>query len=1029
MKKKSLFVIFVLSIFIFQGLFSGDLSHTRKMRIAKTQFFDIIYSDESLYTANLIWDNADELYQKAFDLIHAKKSFRIPVVISPDSDVLEIKYSPSPYNRIIIYEAVPGEDLSCFEDTILGLFYHEVLKAVSVSVRYKYVETIKNFVGTDSFQPVSLLSLPFSFAEGFSFINEGNGDDYGRFNDGYFLQLLSEAKLEGKFPTWMQASVNRSVYPGRDYSLAAGTAFIAYLQTRFGMEKFYDFWTECSKLHLIRFTSSIIYKVYGVSISQLWKDFKNAVPLPDNLEELETLESYTENIFEKDTEGLYQDVVSTKYGLVWYDDIRHEVDLYELNGKSKIRRLLFLASDVNRIAVSPDGRFLSVSFLQVGTREKFKYEVTWIYDLQTHGFLQDSFNLRDGNIIQLYDGTYGIAGIDVKEKYSRLKIFRCGDINRLLNVKSDDPDVEADKTELIYTRTFDYNIVVSSPVYAGKGKIAAVVNNSNDWSILLIDLEDGSENNYWITDKEDEFIKIRELHILDEEKSLYSFNYVPHNSNAFTRMGYITFTDDFQFSKVFLQSQDMKGGIHSPTLHDDDLYYAAYESEYNKLRLIPFTVLPFEEGNIIEDDELIPEYYEREIVIHDTVKYNPANYWFHGTFIPMMPVRELSLFDGPKMWPGLGVTYLTNSDPLLNTDMTLSGAGGFAKLNFEFFTNPNQGNFSNLLKGINDFDDDWAFSIFVKNTSTPVDISAGTMFNFDPRVGSYTGQLVTVTAWNIPMGMKFRSLRMDIQSRIRISTDYYDSNQIEKYPSFKNWPSPDMAHKDLYIQSNVTYSNIHQYGRSPFEKRGLSISTFLTGIWDLNQSNERVQKMKEERIQNGEDPAVLNSALSNIFLYMASVDLFNFGFSAEFDVPRLTPIRMYKGLVLSVPASLQLDLFKDIGTALKAKAEILLVGMEINQGVPFLLTYFSRAGIKLGYTAAFEYDTKVVKNPSFIDVSTFSTAFTNSTYNDYISLILKLDMIPVIGKFSETEFQSTFEFDFYVKQPGFKFGFYMDFKY
>ena len=390
------------------------------MKVVATQYVDIIFCDESLHTAQLVIENVDNLFEQAFLELGSKQKIRFPIVISPDSDNLVISYSPIPYNRIIIFDAVPTAEMACYENTILSLLYHEITKAVNYSVTFKFAQVIKNVFRVDSLQPIPLLNIPFSIVEGWSFIEESK-DGNGRMNDFFFLEQLSVAKFENKFPNWMQVSVKKELKRENDLSYAAGAAFIAFIQQRWGMEKFLEFWNESGNINFFRLMAGNFKKVYGVSLSSAWKDFVEVIPLPSDIEQIIELEKYTSKLIKNDTEGAAKNIINTPYGLVWYDDIRHEVDILDLNSEVKNRKLLFLASDITRFSLSPDGRFLAVSFTELGSREQFKNDVTWIFDLEERRFLKESYNLRESAILQLENKKYAIIGVDTKEKFPVIK--------------------------------------------------------------------------------------------------------------------------------------------------------------------------------------------------------------------------------------------------------------------------------------------------------------------------------------------------------------------------------------------------------------------------------------------------------------------------------------------------------------------------------------------------------------------------------------------------------------------------------
>ena len=84
-------------------------------------------------------------------------------------------------------------------------------------------------------------------------------------------------------------------------------------------------------------------------------------------------------------------------------------------------------------------------------------------------------------------------------------------------------------------------------------------------------------------------------------------------------------------------------------------------------------------------------------------RYFPFPYWFNGTFIPLLPVKGISLSNGLEYWPGLGFSYITGTDPLLNTNITFSGSFGFLKLNFEYLSEVNSENLRELFSELDDF--------------------------------------------------------------------------------------------------------------------------------------------------------------------------------------------------------------------------------------------------------------------------------------------------------------------------------------
>ena len=129
------FLLFLCSNFA-QPLYAKNvLARPRKMFLIKTEHFDIIYSNESEETALMLVENADRLYKEAAKTLNSENKLRMPVIISPDSDVLSVDYTSSPYNRIIIFDSPADYENAGFEDTLLSLFYREIFVALAQCVR------------------------------------------------------------------------------------------------------------------------------------------------------------------------------------------------------------------------------------------------------------------------------------------------------------------------------------------------------------------------------------------------------------------------------------------------------------------------------------------------------------------------------------------------------------------------------------------------------------------------------------------------------------------------------------------------------------------------------------------------------------------------------------------------------------------------------------------------------------------------------------------------------------------------------
>ena len=606
MKKKQNkhFLIIFLLIILITPLWSGVMAKPRRVSLLKTTHFDILFSEPSIDNAIYLAENIDSLYDKAKDYFPDIKDIRIPVIITPDSDRLHVQYTSSPYNRIVFFEGVSEKEDNVFEDTVLGLFYHEIYLALSQSVRSPFNQFIHDTIGGDRYQPISLVYLPFSFVEGRTFLADGqsligqdeedNSKEYelGYFNDPAFLEILSIAKYYDKFPNVLQASTARDIYPGRILNDAAGSAFTAYLISTYGIEKYNEFWTKCGDVNFL-LTRGLFNSVYDKPISEVWDDFEDSIPLPSNI----LKDSKETKIFPYETESLFNNILVTDYGLVWYDGIRHEVDIFDWNNPLKIKQLLFLASDVKKLSLSPDGRYMVVSFYGIKTKDEFRNDKAWIYDLQKRRKLDFTFLLREGEIIRLPNGDYGVAGINVKSKVPKLQVYS-------LNYKEETSSLYYEKTFPLYEYPF-------SVTYGGRGIVNYLVSKNNVTSFRQLDLSTKEERT-WTFNYRGQTVNLDNIKAIPPSKQTvtgsnehfyYVAEYFANDEPSFSRMALVKLSKNYEPEEIYFQNIDVDGGVNYPYISNNNLYYVANRFDHSDLMMIPLSSLSFEEGEVIKQNK------------------------------------------------------------------------------------------------------------------------------------------------------------------------------------------------------------------------------------------------------------------------------------------------------------------------------------------------------------------------------------------------------------------------------------------
>lgn len=1006
---KNRFRVLVISFFLFlvsaaagtkgNALYCGEMAIPRTVKVLSTKYFDILFSKENERTAKLLGQTADSLYLKAKQAFNCEYDFKTIVIISPDSDTLSVKYTASPYNRIVIFDAVGRMETSSYAEGMLDMFYHEVARAVSQSVRSELGDFLAKKVLGDAFQPAALLNVPYTFLEG-AVYTEDEKYRSGLLYDNWNLQLLMQARIENRFPNLLQVSGAMDIYPGDDLCCAVAAAFYAYIQQKWGIEKFGQYWRECGKLNFFKLDSGIFYEVYGVSLKDEWEIFEQMIPLPS------AVKDNANEYLNPDFDSNYKFVVSTSYGLVWYDQLKEEIDISGLYELQKTKELLFLASGVTNLTVSPCGRFLVVSHIQGGTRPQFEHDIVRLYDLKERRWISEKFFMRDGAIVVLDDGSYGIAGNSVLDGHSCLQIYKSHELDKVLGNNET-------VTHSVYSRTFEYGVTPYTPVALGQNHFACLICENNEWFVLVSDIiaDFNDEDFYRIANENNtqqsvpEFLKVRNLRYADysevtgnkndkNQKFCLLFDFVLQNQISFVRTGWIFFDQNSIPERTIIQSQDYYGGMNCGVMHHGDLYYVSQKLDHSEILYVPLNDIPFEEATLhyaykdfsknVTGDRPLTDATEnvtgdRPLYSMELKPYIPWNYMKKGSWSAFMPVRDISIEEGVKKQPGLGVVFETQADPFSNNYLMLSGAMGFLPLDFTTIFNASEKTKKELHAQKLELEKDAAASVYFENTSTPADIIAAGVFNFNIS-GEYTVKAFCDIKFTIPLLMTFRRLTFDVSAEYLCSTTYWDITQTELFPNLSNWPSLKNAYKRNQASAEIAYSNIHQYGISPLKQVGVAGGIKTTSSWIYGQFNP----------------------------YQINV-----GGYVTAEIPYLIPVQNYKNLILSLPTRLHAEVFYTNGYAVDAYAQILISGMEVQNG--FYRFYFPRYGLYAGYNIALQYDTATVKLPDLRHFDRFYDVFGSCYLNDSVYFNLDFGVTPVIGKFSHYQLQTSARVDVFLR--------------
>ena len=961
----------------------------RKVYSLSTQYFDFLFSKESTRTAKVLADNADAFYLQAKKDFENDYDFKTLVVISPDSDVLSVRYSPVPYNRIVVYEGKKQLEQEVFSDGLLDLFRYEVIRAVSQSVKSEFVQKASKIIGGDSFQPVALLNMPFSFLEGAVNANLEE-DETGLLNDNWNLQILMQMKLENTLPSLMQLNGAMDIYPGEKFSQVAGSAFCAYIQQRWGIEKFVQLWAESGKLHFFKMNKWIFQQIYGLTLEQAWMDFLESIPLPQVMEDTSSF------FFDFDNDSIYKFLMHTPYGFVWYDQLKQEVDIYDDYSLIQMRQFLFFASDVTNLYSSPDGRYLIISYIQNGNRENLKKHVTEVYDLKQRAFLKQG-SLPD----------WLLKFLDNKQDFS-------------------------DETG-IYSETI-----------LDRDTGAALFCKGNQWFTEIHNFKTGSRQYFQIR-YGDEILKIRNLRRVDGLKAdvmgkdnhcVLLFDFILQNEVSFARTGAVILDKtgdsasgyDYVPVRAVVLDMDFSGGINDGIIFNDKLYYFAHKFNCDEFRYVDVKNLTYSPADVLTADiifplkalEKKPEIVQKEnqqkesqkkesqlfLDNYEISKYNPWGLMFKGDWKPFFPVYDINFEKGLELNPGLGVTFQTQSDPFANNKIVLSAGAMILPMEFTKIFNGTEKSKEELNAQMDFYDKDIAFCAYGENSSTPVDISLGGLYKFNTQ-GEYDFKAILRGKFELPGRMSFRRVKMEVMEAFTSSTSYWDSHQVEYYPDLSDWPSMTDSYRSWQSIFSLEYNDLHQYGLSPLKKAGLNTGMRVTATWDLNLIELQQQKNAEIK---------MNKSVENQqWRWPYSPTQINLGMYALVEIPYISPLQNYRGWILSFPLSLSAEVFYTNGTALKARSKMLLLGKEIQNGFNKINIYFPRFGLYGGYEVSLDYDTNTIVLPDLRDFTRFYDVLSNCYLNDSLFVNLELYTTPVAGKFAVDQLITNVTFQYYLR--------------
>lgn len=629
---------------------SGMLWGEKKLRVAKTQWFDIIYPERCQESASILYEKADTVYEEVTAQYGLTPSFRMPVVITPAVEHFNAFWTAVPYNHIAIYDTAcsGSSELAVFSETLLSTFRHELTHAVTYNMKNGFWRGVGKFFG-DCVTP-GMFAVTTGMAEGATLTSESAAGE-GRLNDEYAKHYVKQAKIEDKFPSYHDVSGASDGRPsGAPYFFNG--AFHQWLQNEYGMEAYADFWYRIVNGKNLT-VSGAFKKAFGEKLKNAWHDFETHYQVPD-IPDDPVRAGLAQDFFQpeftsysqlNDSGSLYDSLTSAGGRLVWMDRLGGRVFVAEAgdgtgaddNNTAPVFHHVFSQRGLSSVRLSNDGRFLAVNYISINSpTEKARIK---IYDFSNKSFyLVKEKGLREGLIVQAGDSTYLLAQKYLDLHYS-LVAFRLEfspDGSRITgSTKVSEQILQAETNPYAFTALKD-------------GRFAWIKKAGLNYSLCISRVSSVEGN---LIEETEEFafpqgMVVRSLsyseHGAAENEGLY-FSYA--QKSTMPRLGRF----DLGQAKLYLTNNDFSGGIFEPVYWNDRLVYIGEFLQQNRILSLKETSLQWEsapasrlEANVEPEPQAQPQSQSKL----ESKPYNPFPYLAHGIFIPVSYYR--SEYFGPN---------------------------------------------------------------------------------------------------------------------------------------------------------------------------------------------------------------------------------------------------------------------------------------------------------------------------------------------------------------------------------------------
>ena len=986
--KKIIINFFIVSLFIRFSLIAADgvMWGEKDIRVVRTQWFDIIYAQDSARSAEHLALHADAIYADVCAYLETEQWKRFPVVITPAQDEFNAYYSPACYDTIVMYDTPVTKTIAVASDDFLSTFRHELTHAVSYNMKNRFWRGIGAIFG-DVVNPAYLF-ITRSRTEGVAVSSESAGGE-GRLNDPYSAQAVRQAKIEGLFPSHADIYGSRDIYP-YDTNYRFGAAFEKWIQKTYGMKNYARFLYKCVNFQTVH--ASIAFKsVYGISVKEAWKIFYDSVAVPasaaqypDPLAQGVCTDYFsgTDRRSKENARGSRcASLVSSSAGFAFADEAtgsfyfaKWDADHRRYERAKKIGE----ATNLRRASLSLDGEYIALSVMSE-RHAVLKSEVHIVNRKNRSRYTMSETGLRDAAVV-LWSGTYYLAAVETKSQQSTLVVY-------MLDTSADG---KVRGASLVASCTLARGDVAFTPNDAGGGKIVYVCKSGMKWSIRLYSIADGTETVY---DAPYDRMVIGEVSLADADDTAdgntaseadgsavdgMHYAVTARSSAASSRIGvdavpngrpaYGTKTFTFSWAdegtmprfgkliinksnddrpdsaSMFLQTEDVSGGVYDPVvLKNGRIAYTGHFFRDNRLLTCESGSIPMREIAIetkhkttapLAADENAPHAQDARNAndvqsggCEDVAERNAIA----GQTIDDSRNAESIFAQSKKYNPldyyrrGIFLPIGIASTYAYAADGTMTGR--ILPLGLTYASNnPWSSKIAIASGGYSLLSNSGAFETrFQSGTATSLfKYSFSNQIEFDRHGFKQTAHSLNLSS-AIPVG---NVSRLTFGNAANIFVGRQSRTEFPKgFSSFFGALEDDAASAMCIAINTLSagYSNMHKTGAGVYERAGFAAGASYSAKYESEQGA----------------PFSKDNVYQNISV------------NAAVRSPRLLPYACRHDYTYNFPFSLGIRLFPNGSTFIKNSAELILFAGEVQKAIPLL--YVNRWALRASYTGRFDY--------------------------------------------------------------------------